>query len=208
MKRITLQLSSWWPRSQRTGILLPQLDLMLQASGFTLSQNPAQDRKSDESLYGWSRVAFGKEKAWFALCSSRDGPWTNLKVRSRRRATVVVFEDLFRVIVEQLQPQECSLVASNADDLPIFAQEWCKGGIGVCVNCDSEPMIEFRPGDPGWFREKGVERRYVSQRLLSRQSVDPVTFASRTGRIYTRTRTGFTFDGGWAATWSGADRSG
>ena len=59
MKRTPLQLSAWWPRSRRTGILLPRMDLILQASGFSMSQNPAQDRKSDKLLYGWSRFAFG-----------------------------------------------------------------------------------------------------------------------------------------------------
>jgi hypothetical protein len=49
----------------------------------------------------------------------------------------------------------------NADDLPVLDHEWCKGGLGASVNCDVEPPVTVRPGDPAWFREAGVERRFL-----------------------------------------------
>jgi hypothetical protein len=200
MKLTPLQLGAWWPLPRRTEILLPRLDLILRASGFSVRQNAEQGRKRAEKgrteLFDSSRVALGNEKAWFALCPSRDGPWMTLQLKTRRRPVVAVFEDLFRVIVEPLRPQECVLCVSNAENSPIFAQEWCKGGLGGCVSCDSSPRIELRPGDPDWFRNVGVERRFVSQRLLARKSVDPVTFATQTGRVCSRMAAGFAFDGG------------
>ena len=150
---------------------------------------------------GWSRVALGSDKAFFSLYNSREGPWIRLQVRSGRRQSVKVFENVFRGLVYQLRPQEVALRLSNADDLPVFAREWCKGGLKASVNCDVEPPVTFRPGDPEWFREAGVERRFISRRLLEEESVAPTDFATRTGRICSPASAGFVFDGGWDATW-------
>jgi hypothetical protein len=115
---------------------------------------------------------------------------------------VAVFEDLLRVLVEELRPQECALRVSNGDDLPVFARGWCKGGLAACVNCGTDPPVEVRPGDPGWFREAGVERRFVSKRLLATESVDPATFAAKTRRVCSPMAAGFVFDGEWDAMWN------
>lgn len=91
MKRTSLQLTAWWPLSRDTKVLLPRLDAILRASGFSVDGDSEQDRHPCE-IFGWSRVALGKEKAWFALFASRDGPWMNLKVGTRRRSSVELFE--------------------------------------------------------------------------------------------------------------------
>jgi hypothetical protein len=121
----------------------------------------------------------------------------NLKIATRRRSSVAIFEDLFRAIVEGLNPHECSLIASNADDIPIFAQQWCQGGLQACVDCDSEPPVVVRPGDPDWVRFAGAEYRFVSRQLLTRESVDPFAFAAQTGRVCSPLAEGFLFDSGW-----------
>jgi hypothetical protein len=51
------------------------------------------------------------------------------------------------------------------------------------VNCDVEPPVTVRTGDPARFREAGVERRFLGQRLLRKRSVDPIAFAAETDRL-------------------------
>jgi hypothetical protein len=194
-----------------TDTLLPRLDSILQAAGFSVypaaDQRPSKGRNRTQTMeiLGWSRVALGSEKAFFSLYFSREGPWISLQVRSRRLQSVRAFESVFRDLVDQLRPQEVALRISNADDLPLFARESCKGGLKASVNCDVEPPATFRPGDPEWFREVGVERRFISRRLLEEQSVAPIAFAARTGRLCSPASAGYVFDGGWDATWHGSE---
>lgn len=211
MKRTPLQVAAYWQLPTTTDTLLPRLDSILQAAGFSVctaaDQRPSKgnNRTPTTEILGWCRVALGSEKAFFSLHPSREGPWTSLQVRSRRRHSVKALENVFQDLIDQLQPQEVALRLSNADDLPVFARDWCKDGLKASVNCDTEPPVTVRPGDPEWFREVGVERRFVSRRLLEERSVAPMAFAARTGRLCSPASAGYVFDGGWDATWHGSE---
>ncbi len=207
MKRTTLQLNAWWPVQEKTDVLAPQIDLLLQSAGFTVSPDLDLDEKSSKrppsrtKFCSWTRVSLSGDTVFFSLYPARDGPWMNLRIPTRRRPVVVIAENLFRDILEELKPHECSLVNTNADDLPIFAQAWCKGGLKGAVDCDSDPELVFQPGDSGWFNHIGVELRFVDRFLLDSESIDPKEFARQTGRTCCATLDGFTFDGGWDAKW-------
>jgi len=112
-----------------------------------------------------------------------------------------LFEDVFQDLIDELRPQEVALRRSNADDLPIFARKWCRGGLKAIVDCDVEPPVTSRPGDPEWFRDAGVERRFISRCLLEAESVDAMDFAAQTGRRSSPAPVGYVFDGGWDTTW-------
>jgi hypothetical protein len=212
MKRTPLQISAYWQVPTTTDTLLPRLDSILRDAGFSVcstadqARNGARNRVAAIEILGWARVSLGSEKTFFSLYPSRDGPWISLLVRTRRRQSVVVFENVFRDLVEQLRPHEVALRVSSAFDLPVSAQEWCRGGLCANVNCDVEPPVTVRPGDPEWFREVGVERRFISRRLLAKQSVDPSAFAAQTRRICSRMSGGYVFDGGWDAIWHDSGR--
>jgi hypothetical protein len=107
------------------------------------------------------------------------------------------FEHLLFALVENLTPWEAVLCNSSAGNLPILAQEYFKGGLAGIVNCDSDPAVEHRPGDPEWFHA-GVELRYISADLLHQNAVDPHEFAQRTGRGCVPHHAGFLFDGQWS----------
>ncbi len=110
-------------------------------------------------------------------------------------------DELFQSIVIQLQPAECSLCMSNADELAVFAQNFSKGGLSESVIWDVEPPVVSRPGEAGWFAAVGEERRYVSRVLLDQKSVDAFAFAVTTGRTCTPTELGFLFEGEWSGRW-------
>ena len=116
------------------------------------------------------------------------------------------FEQLLFALVEKLAPREAVLCNSSADNLPILAQECFKGGLTGILNCDSDPAVEYRPGDPEWFHVAGVELRYISADLLSKNALDPHEFARRTGRRLRPHRAGFLFDGQWYAMFNAPER--
>ncbi|HEU0121560.1 MAG TPA: hypothetical protein VFQ91_13610 [Bryobacteraceae bacterium] len=140
-------------------------------------------------------------QVWFAFCPSTEGPWIALKLQCRKKGTVPQFESLFREVIEQLQPIECVLCNTNVDTLPCLAHSSYRGGITAIVNCNVEPPVELRPGQPGWFEALGIELRYFSGHLLDQHAIDPAVRASQFAQTFMPVGDGFVFDGGWGNHW-------
>lgn len=202
----TLQMTAWWPPSRTTAELLSPIDLELEQGGFSVDATAVVGlRRWKTDICGWSRVRCGEQKAFFSLVTSaKDGPWMCLQSKAFDPAA---FEQLLFALVEKLAPWEAVLCNSSADNLPILAQECFKGGLTGIVNCDADPAVEYRPGDPEWFHVAGVELRYISEDLLKRNAVDPHEFAQRTGRGCVPHHDGFLFDGQWHGMFNAPKRS-
>lgn len=198
MKRTPLQLNAWWSSRHTRDDLASHIDHILRASEFTVHDNVGTSRRSRRrsDVYGWDRLALDKEKVFFGLCSSTEGPWLHLQFHTRRRRSLQIFEDLFTAVIANLAPVEGSLRIANTDDLPVLARNWCHGGLGAIVNEDTDPPTVRHPGDPAWFRAASSEQRYFANDLMAREALAPETFAATTHRIATPTANGCIFTGG------------
>lgn len=125
----------------------------------------------------------------------------NLSLRSRDRASALLFEQLLEALVSRLRPVEAVVQFSNIDPHPVFAEGY--GPMDRVRETDFEDhngQVSY-PGDPGYF--DGVEElRYICIELFRQERIDPIEFAKRSGRTGKSWNSGFLLEGGWSDRWS------